>query len=395
MSIKLSHSGIECYSVCPRKYFLQYKERLSPVAKSSALYQGVAFDAAFNDILENFGKKSNEELIKIGMAAFEKNWIGQEDRNFGYINLVHNPDIIYTKKDFEEAILTEEDSERIEGFFQDLRTPPIEVDVDYPFETGYELFQHLRGLHRNFEHFTKQDKSFYNYVNWLSVKRKAPYFIKAYVENLLPYIEKVVSVQDILSTKDGDGNELTGIADMVLQLKPGTYGGVEVKAEENIISDNKTSSKLYAKDTVELSSQLSKYKHILNERGMNITKGAYFVIVKELKQIKNKTCKSCGYQTISTAKTCDQKVNKKRCGGEWSTEISFEAQTQIVVDEISLETEIKAMEQVDFVVEQIKAENFEPDITKCDWQFGSPCSYRSFCHNGGDMTGLLKVEKKK
>lgn len=396
MSVRISHSGVELYNLCNRKYKLQNIDRLIPVQKGSALFVGTAFDAAFNDILLNFGK-TNEELIKIGLDSFNRAWFTQEDRYLGTITLCHNPDIIYSKKDFEDGILTEQDGESIEGYFQDI-LPDLKEKCpnnDYPFETGYELFQHLREISRSFTYWNETERSFYNFVNWLSIKRKAPYFIKAYVENLVPHIEKVVSIQTELSMKDGE-DTLTGIADMVLQLKPGIYNGVEVKAGENLICDNKTSSKLYARDTVELSSQLSKYKEILNEppHNMNITKGAYFVVVKELKQIKNKTCKSCGHKSTGLAKLCDNKIGKKRCNGEWSTEITYEAQTQIVVDTISEETAEKAMIQVGDTILKIKNEEFEPNLSACDFQFGQPCAYRAYCH-GGDMTGLVKVEKKK
>lgn len=391
MSVKLSHSQIDTYAQCPRKWHLQNRERLVPVAKGSALVVGVALDAAFNDILLNHGK-SDTQLFRIGLRSFNRAWKEQEDRYLGKISISKNPNILYTKKDFEEGLLTARDGEKIEEYFQSepalysLEKAPGEF-----FESGYEYFQHLREISKTFNYWDEPGKSFYNYVNWLSVKRKAPYILRAYIKELLPQIDKVVSVQTDLSTEDEEGNILQGIADFVVQLKqfPG----------ENIIADNKSSSKSYLNESygpgsVQNSSQLSKYKHILNYRDkMNISKGAYLVLVKELLQTKNKTCKSCGFESVGLAKTCDNKIGKKRCGGEWAVEISYETQTRLVVEEISEETERLSMEKVDETIQAIKEERFDHNWDACSFQFGHPCPFQRYCQDG-DMTGLIKVEKK-
>lgn len=393
MSVKVSHSGIETFQTCGRKYFLEKKEKIIPICKGSALFVGVSFDSAFNDILMNHGKGlTNHQLYKIGIKSFLKKWRVQEDRNLGKIILPKNSENIqYTKKDLEEGILTDLDGTRIEKYFQEL-LPAIKAQLnpeqELSFSSGYELFQYLREMYKSFHYFSSEFKSFYNYVNWLSIRRKGPYFIKAYIEDLLPHISKVVSVQTDLEMKDGE-DSLIGVADFICQLKD--YPG------ENIIADNKTSSKLYAGDTVEKSSQLAKYKEILNENDpkLKIDKGAYFVIVKELKQISNKTCTVCGHKTTGLSKSCDNKQKgKKRCGGEYTVEISYKAQTQLVVDSIPDSTIQQAMESVGSTIQAIKEEKFDPDWSKCDYQYGSPCSYKRYCSEGC-MTGLMKAEKKK
>lgn len=390
--IKVSHSSIETFSTCGRKYYLQNIQKLIPLQKSSSLCVGVALDAAFNDILLNHGK-SDTQLFRIGLRSFNKAWKEQEDRYLGKISLAKNPNILYTKKDFEEGLLTARDGDKIEAYFNEILSNLDEAWSDqYPQRNGYDAFQNLRELHRNFEYFHHLEKSFYNYITWLSIKRKAPYILRAYIKELLPQIDKVVSVQTDLSTTDEEGNTLQGIADFVVQLKqfPG----------ENIIADNKSSSKSYLNESygpgsVQNSSQLSKYKHILNYRDkMNISKGAYLVLVKELLQTKNKTCKSCGFESTGMAKTCDNKIGKKRCGGEWAVEISYETQTRLVVEEISEETERLAMEKVDETIQAIKEERFDPNPEACDFQFGHRCPYYLYCHEDR-MDGLLKAEKKK
>lgn len=392
-SVKVSHSSVETYSTCARKYYLQNIEKIVPISKSSSLVLGVALDAAFNDILLNHGK-SDTQLFRIGLRSFNKAWKEQEDRYLGKISLAKNPNILYTKKDFEEGLLTARDGDKIEEYFQSepaLNSLENHINLSGFFDSGYELFSYLRDIHKSFTYFTPEQKSFYNYVNWLSIKRKAPYILRAYIKELLPQIDKVVSVQTDLSTTDEEGNILQGVADFVVQLKqfPG----------KNIIADNKSSSrdylnKSYGPGSVQNSSQLSKYKHILNYRDkMGIKRGAYFVLVKELLQTKNKTCKSCGWTSTGQAKTCDNKLGKKRCGGEWDVEISYRCETRLVVEEISAETERVSMEKVDETIQAIKAEEFEPNWEACSFQYGHPCPFQRYCEDG-DMTGLIKAEKK-
>ena len=380
--------------MCPRKYYLQNIEKLVPLQKSSSLCVGVAFDAAFNDILLNHGKQ-DVNLFNLGMESFYKAWEEQEDKYLGKIQLAKNPDIIYSKKDFEEGILTEDDGNKIEEYFKEINNDENQIG----YATAYETFLYLRDHSKDFQFLPEHSKKFYNYVNWLSIRRKAPYIIEAYIRDFIPLIDKVVSVQDQLSL-ESDGDSLVGVADFVVQLKPGKYNGVSVAAGENIIADNKSSgraylNKSYGSNSVRDSHQLAKYKEILNQKNMNIDKGAYFVFVKELLQTKNKTCKSCGNKSTGLAKTCDAKPDgKKRCGGEWSIEISYDVETRIVVDHIPDETIQAALNKVDETIDNIRAERFDPNYDSCNFQFGNRCPYFDYCESGC-MDGLIKVEKKK
>lgn len=127
---------------------------------------------------------------------------------------------------------------------------------------------------------------------------------------------------------------------------------------------------------------------------MNIEKGSYLVLVKELVKTNNKTCKSCGNKSTGLAKKCDNDTGKKRCNGEWDVEVTYKTETRLVVEKISEETERLAMEKVDETIANIKAGNFSPNWDACSFQFGHPCPFQRYCQDG-DMTGLIKVEKKK
>jgi PD-(D/E)XK nuclease superfamily len=392
MSIKLSHSGLTTYQTCPKKYFLQYIEKLTPVELSSALLYGSALDQAFNDILLNIKKLDNAHLLHLGLKTFNKHWVEKDDKYLGKIKLAKNPNVVYSKKDYDADVLDEEAWEEITLAFE----KHVETSKDpsiFEFQTAQNFFQNIRDNLHSFSEYEDSIKSFYNYVNWLSLQRKAAYMIEAYVYDLLPFIQDVVAVQVDLTTQDDVGNTLVGVGDFTVKLKSGQYGNVTVDAEETIIADNKSASKAYTQDSVATSAQLATYKVILNERGDKVKKGAYFVILKDLKKVQNKTCKSCGHKTTTSHKNCNAEIKGKRCGGEWSVELSISAQTQLVVDTISEEMQISAMNDFDDVVEYIKEEKFEENTDACFYQFGKPCPFLKLCKEGS-MHGLVKQEKK-
>ena len=392
--IKVSHSSLDTYKVCPKKYDIQYNQKIYPVEKSSALLFGSALDLAFNEILPRH-KEDAAAVLKIGVETFNKAWEKQEDKYNGTVLLSKNPNVSYTKKDFDEDIITEQDQKDIDQAFEEYKKGlEPSLQEEFPFDTSYEFFSWLRDNSVGFNEFTEDKKIFYNYVNWLSVKRKAPYILEAYIKDFFPVIHEVVEVQKDLSTADDEGNILRGVADFIVKLKDGTYGECDVICTEPIIADNKSSGKLYAKNSVETSPQLAKYKVILNEQGLPVKKGAYFVILKELKKTKNKTCKSCGHKTTGAVKTCDNKIDKKRCGGDFEIEVSISATTQLVVQDIPDSFAEVAMEEVDSIVGAILERAFAENLDSCFMQFGRPCPYLGLCKNGS-MHGLVKSGEKK
>lgn len=392
MSVRVSHSSIGVFNLCPAKYKAQYIDKLYPREKSSALYFGSALDLSFNVILENFGKKTNEELYTLALDQFNKSWEQQDDKYFGQIDLPKNESILYSKKDFDQDLLTEENIAELKADMLAYKaTLKPEDQQAFPFEEPLDFFYWTK--EQNFEDLETPEKMFHNFAHWMCLKNKAPYLIKAYIDQLLPCIQEVVSVQTDLSTEDDRGNKLTGIADFICKLKPGQYGKITLMEPELVIPDNKSAGALYEDDSVATSSQLAKYKVILNEQGYKITKGAYFVVLKDLKKTKNKECKSCGHKSTGSHKTCDNTIEGKRCNGEWTTTVSFSAVTQIVVDEIPQEFAQVVMENVEEVVNAIEAKVFPKNLSACNNQFGRKCEFIDYCFKKCTKK-LIKAEKK-
>lgn len=402
MSVRVSHSSLNVYATCGQKYKLQYIDRLYPKQKSSALYFGSALDLSFNEVLNNFGKLLPEELYNLALQQFNSSWSLQEDKYFGKTELKRNENILYSKKDFDVDLLTEENLEELYAEMSAYKaTLKPEEQQDFSFDKFLDFFYWMK--EQDFDNLNSQEKVIFNYTHWLCLKNKAPYLIKAYVEELLPHIEEVVSVQTDLSTEDDRGNKLTGIADFVCKIKAGTYGNTVLETAELVIPDNKSSGTLYEDDSVRTSSQLAKYKVILNEQGHKISKGAFFVVVKDLKKTKNKECQSCGHKSTGSHKTCDNTVETPmtgpgtgkpvRCGGDWTTTVSFAAVTQIVVDEIPQEFAQVVMENVEEVVNAIEAKVFPKNLSACNNQYGRKCEFIDYCFKKCSKK-LIKAEKK-
>ena len=223
---------------------------------------------------------------------------------------------------------------------------------------------------------------FYNYTCWLSLRRKTPYLIKAYYEQLMPQIKRVIEVQKKIEIEDSSGNILNGYVDFICELQDGTI----------VVADNKTSSIEYEEDSVETSSQLAKYKFILNTEkyGYNIEKAAYFVMSKKL--TKEKTCKKCGHVASSNHKTCNAEVDGVRCHGEWDKKYTVD--TQLIVQEIPEHFEELVMQNTDEIMECIEKKVFPRNLSNCINRYGKACDYYNICHKK-DTSHIIKIEDKK
>lgn len=376
MSVKISHSGINSYITCGHSYKLKYIDKIHPLYKGSALFFGSAMDEALNTVLEHH---KSTDIYEKAVKVFDEKWEQQEDRTVGLISLPKYEYILYSKYDFDADLMQKSDWREL-----------FVVD-----ENAIEKLQHIQSELKEveFKDLSTDDKMFYNYANWLCMRRKAHYMIDAYIKDLLPNIEEVLEVQKTLETKDDTGNKLTGIADFVCKLKPGIYGNIELTEAEIVIPDNKTSSIDYEQDSVETSPQLAKYRVMLNaEHGYNITKGAYFVIKKKFTKNTTKTCKKCGNIATGSHKTCNAVVNDKRCDGDWEKSVVVTVPTQLIVQNIPDQFSTMVMENVDSVVKAIEAEIFPRNFSACKNQYGSPCPYFNLCHKG-QMKDLVKGEK--
>lgn len=369
MTIKLSHSGANTYTLCGEKYRLHYSERLRPITMSSPLLYGGAIDLALNILLEN---KSNPKALEMALIEFDKNWEQGENFKREKVDLPLNPNIKYLKKDYDGDLLEKQEWAEL-----------FKYEPQY-FEMRSRVEEQLKTV--DWLDIPEKDRMHYNYGNWLCLSRKGKMLIEAYHNDLLRHFKKIICVQKKLSLLDDAGNDLNGLLDFVAELQDGRVA----------IVDNKTSSGLYEEDSVRKSPQLAMYKQILDIQGFDpkIDCCAYAVMNKVLIKDITKTCKTCNYIGTGSHKTCDNIIEGKRCGGNWNKVKKFTVETQFVVDNVSDEFGQKVIENAVTVKSCIEMGLFPKNFDACNNMYGSKCPYYLKCHGNSDK-GLIKLEEKK
>lgn len=371
--MKLSNSGINTYTTCGHSYKLQYVDGISSQYKGSALFFGSAIDEALNFMLLN---KDSETCLQDSIAVYQSNWMTNIDRKGNVTDMPKNPFILYSKWDYDPDLLEKEDWAKL---FK---------ETNDPFKLRKEIEAILATT--DFQDMDKEHQKFYNFSTWLCLNRKGAELLKGYHEQLLPRIKRVVDVQKVFALNDDDKNVLNGVIDFICVLDD----------DRLVVADNKTTSFDYEDDSVKTSTQLSLYVKVLNiynedpdhewKEG-HIEEAAYFVMSKKLGKNITKTCQSCGHVGEGSHKTCDNVIEGKRCGGEWTKVKEFEVSTQLIVDNIPETVQNMVIENADYVKTMIKEEKFPKNFSSCNGKFGK-CQYFNLCWFGSDKN--LKREVK-
>lgn len=354
--MKISNSATNKYLTCAKSYELHYKQRIRPNWTSSALLFGDAIDKGLNALLLKTGNPFD---------VFLKGWTN------GLINkipvyLPTSEKLLYAVKDYNPDLLTKEDNE----------------DVDNRIKEGtIQSFDHKELAAKKAKNLSLEEKKFFNYINWLCMKNKARYMLEGYEKEVLPRIKKVHAIQKEIKSDNGAGDSLNGFIDLI----------ADIDDHGTVILDHKTSAMHYEPDQAAKSSQLALY---LNMEGANYNTRlvGFIVMKKQLAMNRTKVCKSCGHVGEGSHKTCNNTINGKRCGGEWSETVSPKAEFQVIINEMPTHFEEMTMNNIDDVASAIKQEVFPRNLSACDLQFGSPCIYRNLCHNGS-MHGLVEEKE--
>lgn len=297
MAIKLSFSSCQRYMSSPMSYFLHYIAKIRPVDKGSALFFGSSVDEGLNSLLIDkmegrsidLEKAKNEFLKSFTITSFNG-----EDLNLSIPGVVK-----FSKADYDESILTEED--RNSGLDQ----------------------------------------------SWCSLKNKGFIIIEEFNEQVIPKLDKVLAVQLEINIKNETGDEFTGKTDFIAVIDGKTW-----------LVDNKTTSVSYKASSASESGQLATYYDFLKDDYK--LDGVMFITLSK-----------------TVLKRKKPRINIKFISGQISEELIQ-----------------KTFEEFDAVLEGIKNKQFEcsRNCLKNPWG----CSYRSYCNSeGSDLTGLVKLEKKK
>lgn len=379
--VRISNSGMSRYMGCGRSYQFHYIDKWRSHIKSSALFFGSAVDVACNFMLENFDKRNEPFFRDEAYKLFQKTWTSQFDKDSNtLIELRCSPNIKYFKSDFDLEVLNAEDLEEL-----GLASPE---DVKSYLDSRKLMEAELKANGGRWDLISIEDRVEHNEITWFCLLRKGYYMIDAYWKEILPEFESILCLQRPIELEDENKNVVNGIAEFVAKIKDGRI----------CIVDNKTAGTPYEPESVSTSQQLALYKQIMNIQATEggewttpIECAAYAVMSKKINKDKVKTCQSCGYIADSSHKTCNAKVDGKRCDGEWTVVTSLSASTQFIVDNISEDFGNTVLENASTIVACIEKGIFPKNFSKCHDDYGSTCQFLHLCHKG-DKSNLYKVE---
>lgn len=324
---KLSHTAISIYNECSYKYKLNYIDRVRPKVASSALIFGSAIDKAIEGALKSF------------------------------------PDCveIKTKSDFALA-------------FQTTKVNDVEVN------TASATPNLIKWSLVDFD----EDLGTSSYESMLV---KGYLIIESFYKNVIPKIEKVISVQEEISLVNNNGDAIVGFCDTVVKLKD---------FDKNIILDIKTAGRAYEAGAVRLSEQLALYKHALSEK-YNTNLVGFAAFSKAIKKTITKECCNCGKQFINPrVKKCDAQASvakSVRCNGELKfVNKQVESPFQLMIDTVDENFVDNVLNDFDIVNAELQVGEFKKNFKSCYGKYGK-CGLYEYCRNGNREDFIIKEKK--
>lgn len=335
--IRLSNTAITLYQQCGMKYKYHYIDKYRTKLVDSPLFFGNAIDSSLNVLL--LSKKKN-------LTPEEKAYASQ-DYKVLFKDKLQNIEILDDKVDIRK-------SELARYFNSDLEVEIwTESDINEFCNHGIPELKQINKS--NYKAFidecveTRKEKKLlatpeyrlFNFACWLSLHRKGLILLEAYKNTILTQILEVHDIQKEVHLPNAKGDFITGYIDFIATFKDG------VKR----VMDNKTSSSAYTEQNILDSQQLVIYT-------------------------ENQQNYKCGFAVL------EKKLRKKEP----------RTRSYLIFGEITDAQVEKAFSEIEYVLEDIKAEKFEKNDKAC-FAYGKPCPFYNLCHKG-DAEGLIKLEKK-
>ncbi len=375
---KLSHSAMNKFMTCGKLYEFHYVKRLRETTRSGALVFGNAIDTPLDNLhLDKYKdlEDPKEQMYADFDAEFE--YAPVTGREKEHIPL--NENIVYAASDFDKDLLHDEDVLELQEFGKEL-----EFD-GHPFSL-VKLFGEEK-KEKGWKNLSDKQRQFYNYANWLCLRRKGRLMIDAYLEHIFPHVKETLAVQKKTIIKNDVGDEVVAYIDLIVKWEH------EDGKVETILFDRKTSSIEYKPDSVIFSPQLTLYIS-MEEETYKSRKAGFIVFYKQIVKNKKKECTVCGYKAEKGArhKTCSATVNGKRCGGEWNETVDPKCRMDVIIDDIPERAEEIVMDNFDEANTMIKEGNFTRNLNACNNYYGGVCPYRDVCWKK-DYSNVVDLSK--
>lgn len=230
--MKISYSGYNKYTTCPRMFKLHYRDKLRETAVGSALIFGSLIDNKLNALLE-----------------------GKEEEPFEF----PPQEIIWDKVDYDPFLLSKEEKSGLLNYASRLGYEGN--DIDGLIE---ELFKMAGRNGIKYLQLSENQRMVINKACIMSINKKIPLIIDKYKKEVLPLLNNIEMVQYEVNM----GDKAMGYLDFVAE-----YEG------KRVLFDNKTSKRPYMYNSVKESNQLAFYSYITD-----IEYQGYIVILKEFKR---------------------------------------------------------------------------------------------------------------
>lgn len=326
--MKLSHSKIELFKMCPQRYDFHYNQRIRPLTISSALF----FGGMIGDSVQLMCLKKKDELTEeekeLGKSSALKYFLDQMREvqiNRTTFDLPDNEFINYYLSDYDETILTGADLKRIERYKEE--NDFVEMN-----------FSDLRDKYKSHS-LPRTVKKLMNFMFYISCRRRGILMIRAYEKEILPRIKKVHAIERQITIGEKDGEDsIIGYIDLICDFE------MDDGSIQKVLFDHKTSSVKYPAKRLTESQQLALYNY--SEKIDNV---GYIVMVKKIKQPKRGMRKGEIF--------CD---------------------VQVMIGQIEEEVTMSILEFAAQTLENIQAEKFDKKFDSC-FAFGQRCQYYGIC----------------
>ena len=225
-------------------------------------------------------------------------------------------------------------------------------------------------------------------LEWQTLMTKGMMFIDAYYNEVLPKIKKVLSVQEPISIKNNEGDEISGFLDLVVEWEDGkTY-----------LMDNKSSGRLYDANSAKEGQQIPLYHYAVKDK-YKLDGIGYIVLIKKINMNKTKTCTKCERVNNSSHKKCNEEfimvtdvdrkekvvtANFKRCNGDFKITINPSVDIQYVFNKVEESDENRVLEAFDKANYGISNNLFANEHVKERGKYGF-CPYREFYEGSPDF----------
>ena len=250
--LNLSHSQIETFKLCPRKWYLDKVERIRPSYGSSALFFGSALDSATESILLN----KEVDFKEVFLQELSKFKINKKP-----IELPKDCDKIKVfAGDIDEDLLKEVD---LTPDFEALGIEEINIS---------EFLKYCKQQRKAKEDLEPVEQKLFNLLAFRTMQVKGPMLLGKLKEWIDENVAEVHEVQKKIEMDDGQGNKFVGYLDFIVTLKDGRKLLIDLKTSSN-------PKKYYPDDSASNSPQLGIYAE--NEGLFNV---AYLVIDKKIRK---------------------------------------------------------------------------------------------------------------